>query len=270
MGAFFRRSGKIFALTILNLMRLDLSIPKRGSHWTGLARGKDLCPSMSENLSASASADTPSAPAAPRKKSKAFWTKQFYLWHWVSSALCLGAMLFFAFTGITLNHAADIPAKPQVSERKTTLPPEFLKTIAPDGAGEHKKPLPAGLPDWLSRELRQRIGGASLADWSEFEIYLSLPRPGGDAWLTIDRESGAVHYELTRRGAISWLNDLHKGRHTGKVWAWFLDIFSVSCVVFCLTGLVLLQVHARRRPGTWPVVAAGLALPVLIILFFLH
>lgn len=224
---------------------------------------------MSEPLSPTAPT-APRSPAEPRKRGKAFWTKQFYLWHWVSSALCLGAMLFFAFTGITLNHAADIPAKPQVTELKTTLPPELLKTIGPDEtAAEQKKPLPAEVAQWLTRELKQHIGKPT-ADWSELEIYLSLPRPGGDSWLTLDRETGAVHYELTKRGAISWLNDLHKGRHTGTAWSWFLDIFSVSCVVFCLTGLVLLHVHARRRPGTWPVVAAGLLLPVVIILFFLH
>ncbi len=211
----------------------------------------------------------PRAAAEPRKRGKAFWTKQFYLWHWVSSALCLGAMLFFAFTGITLNHAADIPAKPKVTERKATLPPELLKSITPGEGPDQKKPLPAEIAAWLAQELQQHIGRPT-ADWSELEIYVSLPRPGGDSWLTLDRESGAVHYELTERGAISWLNDLHKGRHTGKAWSWFLDIFSVSCVVFCLTGLVLLQVHARRRPGTWPVVAAGLLLPVVIIIFFLH
>lgn len=67
-------------------------------------------------------------------------------------------MLVFAFTGIRLNHAADIPAKPGVTERKGTLPPELLKTTAPDNAGDQKKPLPAGLPEWLSRELSQGIG----------------------------------------------------------------------------------------------------------------
>lgn len=72
------------------------------------------------------------------------------------------------------------------------------------------------------------------------------------------------------RGVIAWLNDLHKGRHTGTSWILFMDFFSVVSVVFSVTGLALLVVHARRRPMTWPVVVAGIALPIVLILFFLH
>ncbi|MES2995224.1 MAG: PepSY-associated TM helix domain-containing protein [Verrucomicrobiota bacterium] len=201
------------------------------------------------------------------KKRKAFWTKQFYLWHWVSSAICLAAMLLFAFTGITLNHAKDIPAKADVRQKTATIPAPLLQELA--GDDEKNATLPENVTAWLAEELRVSAG-VKEAEWSELEIYLSLPRPGGDAWLTIDRETGAVVYEVTKRGAISYLNDLHKGRHTGTAWSWFLDVFSVASVVFCLTGLALLWVHAKRRPKTWPVVIAGIVLPVLIIIIFVH
>ena len=210
------------------------------------------------------------SPAAEAKKRKAFWTKQFYLWHWVSSAICLAAMLLFAVTGITLNHAGAIAAKPEVTERTLKLPAEMLAPLAfQDGEADEKKPLPEDAAKWLGKELRTTVAGKT-AEWSEFEVYVSLPRPGGDAWLTIDRESGEVGYELTKRGAVSYLNDLHKGRNTGPAWAWFIDIFSVASVVFCLTGLALLCVHAKRRPKTWPVVAAGVVLPLIVIIFFIH
>lgn len=203
------------------------------------------------------------------KKRKAFWTKQFYLWHWVSSAICLAAMLLFAFTGITLNNAGSIPSKPETKESALKLPGDLLAKIAYQGGGDLKQPLPDELSKWLTRELRTTVKGKT-AEWSEAEIYLSLPRPGGDAWLTIDRETGEVMHERTDRGAISFLNDLHKGRNTGPVWSWFLDIFSVACVIFCLTGLGLLWVHAKRRPKTWPVVAAGIVIPIVIVVFFIH
>lgn len=203
------------------------------------------------------------------KRRKAFWTKQFYLWHWVSSAICLAGMLLFAVTGITLNHAGKIPAKPEVVERTLQLPEESLRELAAAGPEERKAPLPGETARWLGHELGVPMKGRE-AEWSEFEIYVSLPRPGGDAWLLIDRETGEATHERTDRGAVAFLNDLHKGRNTGPVWSWFIDIFSVACVVFCLTGLGLLWVHARRRPGTWPVVAAGILVPVLIVIFFIH
>jgi uncharacterized protein len=206
-----------------------------------------------------------------RKKRKAFWTKQFYAWHWISSAISLAGILLFAATGITLNHAGQIPAEPKVTEKTFEIPPALAAAIAvPDDPQEdHQAPLPEELAKWLGKELRTPLKGRA-AEWSEQEIYLSLPRPGGDAWLAIDREAGTAEYELTTRGAISYLNDLHKGRHTGPVWAWFIDIFSVATVIFSLTGLGLLWVHSRRRPGTWPIVAAGILLPVILIVFFIH
>lgn len=211
-----------------------------------------------------------------KRRLKTQLTKQFYLWHWVSSAICLAALLLFTFTGLTLNHASDIPAKPVTKEQTYTLPESYLEQIQPteeetaeNAPAEIRKPLPPTLAAHLSSQFDDKLRN-KVAEWSEEEIYLSLPRPGGDAWLSIDRATGEVTYERTTRGLISFLNDLHKGRHTGPVWFWFIDIFSVAALIFTLTGLGLLWVHARRRPSTWPVVLAGVLLPIVLILFFLH
>ncbi len=77
-------------------------------------------------------------------------------------------------------------------------------------------------------------------------------------------------HEGTTRGFISYLNDLHKGRHTGAVWTWFIDVFAVACLLSAVTGLFTLQHHASRRPATWPVVAAGIVLPILLALLTIH
>ena len=97
-----------------------------------------------------------------------------------------------------------------------------------------------------------------------------MPRPGGDAWLRIDRASGEAELEDTDRGWISLLNDLHKGRHAGAAWSWFIDLFAVACLLFSLTGLLILQLHAGNRPSTWPLVGLGVVLPVLLALLFIH
>lgn len=200
---------------------------------------------------------------------RGWWLKQLHLWHWVSSALCLVAMLLFAITGITLNHASRIEARPSVELRLAQLPTPLLTGLRAQAEEADTSPLPETVSDWLRAELDLGVEAIE-AEWSPEEIYLSLPRPGGDAWLSLDLVSGEVKHERTDRGWIAWLNDLHKGRHTGPVWSWFIDLFAVACVVFCLTGLVLLQMHARQRPGTWPVVGLGLVLPLLIALLFIH
>ena len=110
----------------------------------------------------------------------------------------------------------------------------------------------------------------SKAEWSPGEVYLSLPRPGGDAWLTIDLASGEVTHELTDRGWISYLNDLHKGRNTGAAWSLFIDLFAFAALIFAVTGLFLLKMHSSHRPATWPMVGLGLVLPLLLAILFIH
>lgn len=207
--------------------------------------------------------------ADPRAGRAGFWKRQARTWHWISGAICLLGMLGFAVTGITLNHAADIPAEPVVTERQAQLPEPLLAELAAGPEKDRSDALPPAVAAFVEEALDIGLSGRP-AEWSPDEVYVGLPRPGGDAWLSIERESGAVLYERTTRGAIAYLNDLHKGRHTGKAWSWFLDIFSAACIVFCLTGLWLLQIHAGKRPSTWPLVVAGLALPVLLLVFFVH
>lgn len=201
------------------------------------------------------------------KSRRAFWLKQLHTWHWMSSALCLVGMILFAATGITLNHAGSIGATPTVTTRTATLP-DGLRTTLKDAA-DAEGAMPAQASEWAARALSLDIAGVR-PDWSDDEVYLGLPRPGGDAWLRIDLETGAATYEKTDRGWIAYLNDLHKGRHTGIVWSWFIDIFAVACLVFCATGLLLLQLHAGNRPATWPITGLGLIVPAALAILFIH
>ena len=218
---------------------------------------------MTRSVPATAS---PSDPANAQRR-RSFWLRTLHQWHWISSAVCLIGMLLFAITGITLNHASKIEATPEVTNLTATVPTSILATLGDRQEGN--APLPAAAAGWLERELSISIGTRP-AEWSDVELYLSMPGPGADAWLSIDRESGAVEYERTRRGWVSYFNDLHKGRNAGPAWGWFLDIFAVACLVFCITGLFLLYLHGRQRRMTWPMVGLGLLVPLLIALLFIH
>lgn len=216
-------------------------------------------------------ADVPTPRAAPtprpRRKLRAFWLKQLHTWHWMSAAISLAGMLLFAVTGITLNHAASIGAAPRVTRHAARLPRPLLAPLA--GAHAADAPLPREVAAYLEPRLGLDPGGRA-AEWSDDEAYVALPGPGRDAWVSIDRTSGAATSEITDRGWVSYLNDLHKGRNAGAAWSWFIDLFAVACILFTLTGLLLLQMHARHRPSTWPLVGASLAIPALLALFFLH
>ncbi len=196
---------------------------------------------------------------------RAAWLKTLHQWHWISSAMCLVGMILFSLTGITLNHASWIETHPRVIQRTAQLPPALLATLADSHAG----PLPEAARSWLADTLKTSVSNAA-PEWSAEEIYLPMPRPGGDAWLRIDRTSGDVEFEDTDRGWLAYLNDLHKGRHAGMAWSWFIDLFAVACLLFSITGLLILKHHAVRRPSTWPLVGFGLVLPALLALLLIH
>ena len=202
-----------------------------------------------------------------KKGRKTFWLKQLHMWHWMSSAISLIGLVLFAITGFTLNHAADIEGTPNVVEKTAQMPPAVLGELGADPAGG-KGRLPAPVATWVEENFPVKASGE--AEWSADAVYLPAPRPGGDAWVAIDRATGTVTSEVTDRGWISYLNDLHKGRNSGGEWSLFIDIFAFACLVFAITGLFLLWLHSAKRKSTWPLVGLGLAIPAAIAVIFIH
>jgi len=175
-------------------------------------------------------------------------------------------LLLFSITGITLNHASAISGKPMVTARETQLPQPLMGLIA--GTDEQVR-LPGPIAAWLDSEFD--VDGASASvEWSDEELYVSAPGPGRDAWVSVDRETGHAKFERTDRGWMAYFNDLHKGRNTGVVWWIFIDVVAAACLFFSITGLILLQVQARQRKSTWPLVGGGVAIVIALMTFFAH
>ena len=206
-------------------------------------------------------------PSKPARRAR--WLRTLHQWHWVSAALSLAGMLVFSITGLTLNNAAWVEASPKTEQRAASVPRQLLDALPSGKEGDTRSALPPALEGWLDATLGIRVNGLP-AEIDAKEIYLSLPSPGADAWLAIDRETGELEYEERSRGVVAYLNDLHKGRHTGVAWRWFIDVFALACLVFSITGLWLLYLHARQRRLTWPMVGVGALLPLLILLLLTH
>jgi len=206
------------------------------------------------------------SPSRARLSRSAFWKGQLRTWHWISSALCLAGLLLFAVTGFTLNHASSIEAQPRTETREIALSPALLAMIAKARNGV---PLEADVADAFERETNVTVAGRD-AEVSDGEINIDLAAPGVDSYITVDTAAGTASYERIHRGTIAVLNDLHKGRDAGPVWAVFIDVIAVACVIFSLTGLGLLWVHARGRSLTWPLTTLGLVLPAILFILFVH
>jgi hypothetical protein len=190
-------------------------------------------------------------------------------WHWMSSALCFVCMLLFSITGITLNHAADIEASPTTIHFKGVVPSDLLKPIAVVTDAKKSIEFTEPLLNWFEKNHHLRFAN-NHAEINDTELYLALPRPGGDAWLSVDTASGNFEYESTNRGWISYANDLHKGRNTGMAWVYFMDVFAIACIIFSVTGFLLLQRYADTRSQTWPLLIGGLLVPIFFMMFLIH
>ncbi|HEU0185212.1 MAG TPA: PepSY-associated TM helix domain-containing protein [Blastocatellia bacterium] len=148
-------------------------------------------------------------------------------------------LLFFAVTGLTLNHAERFSASPRVTQIKGKVEIKLIK--AEDAAVDKLA---------IVEHLRQTHGiKGALSDFrlEESEASVSFKGPGYAADAFINRETGEYDLTETRSGLIAALNDLHKGRDAGRVWSWLIDASAVLMTVVSLTGLVLIWLLKRRR-----------------------
>ena len=189
-------------------------------------------------------------------------------WHWISAAVSLAGMLLFAVTGITLNHASDIPASTTVRTVESKLTADMTASL-PTLSGEELV-TPEALRQWLAQTHDIDVPTSAVGEFDGVELYVAWPGPGRDQWLAVDVEMGGFIFESTDRGWVAYFNDLHKGRHTGIVWIGFIDVIAIAIIVFTLSGLWLLLKQSSYKPSTWPVTALGLLVPVVIALVFIH
>lgn len=186
-------------------------------------------------------------------------------WHWMSAAASLVILLLFAVTGITLNHAERIGTEPRITTLEIQVPQLYMDTLASADGGA----LPAGFREWFADQQGIQLPDKA-AEWSDWDVTLPLDRPGTDAWLSIDLETGELVYERVNRGWVAFFNDLHTGHQTGVLWTLLTDLFAATVVVFTVTGLLLLYRQRQQRPSTWPLVGLGVLLPILALLFSMH
>ncbi len=223
-------------------------------------------------------ADHP-AHGRSRGRTLRIWLVHTTLWlHIYVSMFGLAAVLFFSVTGITLNHPDwFFGGAERRDQAEGQLDVKWLHVGTPAVAGEGSES--SGEPD-PSREVAKlevveylrnthSVRGA-LADFrvDENECTVSFKGPAYAADAFIDRESG--HYNLTQtsHGIVAVLNDLHKGRDTGKVWSVVIDVSAVVLTAISLTGLVLIFfLRLRRRPGL-VVSLVGAAIIVAICLLW--
>jgi len=167
-------------------------------------------------------------------------------------------VLFFAATGLTLNHPDWFASRQTTVVRHGVADKAMLRSHDADGADK------LGIVEML--RAKEHLHGA-VSDFrvDDSQVSVSFRSPGYTADAFLDRDTGKYDLTEVNNGFVAVLNDLHKGRDAGKVWAWVIDVSAVLLVLVSLTGLVLIWfVYKRRTSG---LILAGLAASVCVALW---
>jgi hypothetical protein len=177
------------------------------------------------------------------------WARTFHIY---ISLLGFLMFLFFAVTGIALNHDSFGFDKPQATTTQVKLPLAVLKT------GDQNA-IASSLRD--AANIRMPVSQYSA---QPDEIDVAFAGPGKRVQAVINPSDGTANLTIESRGLAGILADLHKGAESGAVWRSILDAISVLLGLSSLTGLImLLTLPKRQRLGLIAATAGTIA--VLLI-----
>ncbi len=160
--------------------------------------------------------------------------------HVYLSMVSFGVVLFFAATGLTLNHPDWFAKQSRTIESHGAMSSDLLNSKDASGADK------LGVVEKL-RAADHVQGAVSDFRVDDSQVSVSFKAPGYTADAFIDRATGKYDLTVVKSGFVAVMNDLHKGRDAGKVWAGVIDASAILLVLVSLTGLVLIWFVYKRR-----------------------
>ena len=176
--------------------------------------------------------------------------------HLYTSMVSLLVVLFFAATGITLNHPDWVFGNAQTtSSYQGTLPIGWQTN---------------GTIDWLNtaETLRAQYslkGSVSdtRADDQEASISFRAPAYAADAFISL--KDGTYTLKVTTQSWVAVLNDLHRGRDAGSAWGWLIDLSGGFLLLVALTGFSLSLYFKKTRNAALLTALAGALMVVAMM-----
>jgi uncharacterized protein len=177
--------------------------------------------------------------------------------HIYVSMISFVIVLFFAVTGLTLNHADFFAGELKTANEKGKLDSAWVNTK--DSSSINK----LNVVEYLRKTYSIK------AAVSEFRIEdeqcsISFKGPGYGADAFIDRITGNYDIAIMQTGVIGVLNDLHKGRDSGAGWSVLIDVSAILMTLISLTGIILLLYIKKKRVNGLVIGAIGLLLAWLV------
>lgn len=178
--------------------------------------------------------------------------------HIYVSMISFFLVLFFAITGITLNHPDAFAFQQKQISRKGTMNLNWVSDKL-----DTSKIDRLAIVDYLRNH--EKIS-ATMSEWvvSQQQCLVSYKGPGYAADAFINRSNGNYELSITEAGWVGMMNDLHKGRDTGKKWAWVIDIAAIFMTIVSLTGILLMVWMKKKRLSGFLIAIAGIILSFVL------
>ena len=179
------------------------------------------------------------------------WNLKFRNWHRDFSYFYAGLLIAFSISGIALNHRHSWDARDYVYE---TIDISF-NLPEDDNA----------ITDEFFEENLTKQG-------IDLEFNGSAWRRGGynlyfnNAYAFIDPQTGKGQIERFRiRPILGQMVDLH--RSASDVWVWYSDIFAISVLLICITGLIIAKGKYGFKKRGWKLAILGVIIPSILWFF---
>jgi hypothetical protein len=175
------------------------------------------------------------------------------VWHGYLSAAAFVWLLFFAITGILLNHPTWLrDDKPVTVSRQFRLQPDELASVT-----AKTEPGPA-----LVQAMRGKLGLKGQVDSSEVAgqlLFVRMRGASGSSELQLDLHTGQGSAAIESFPIPTLFKELHRGEKAGPVWRAMIDIAGFALVATSMLGLMIyLSLRFRLRTAAF-LVAGGLA-----------
>ncbi len=192
------------------------------------------------------------------------WRRQLALisrWlHIYLSMISFAILLFFAVTGLTLNHA-EWGGQVKTRQEKGSLTASWVNR--PDTNTIAKLEVVEYL-----RNKHQIKGRVDEFRTDDRECIVAFKGPGYSADVFITRGTGEYELSESRTGLIGIVNDLHKGRDSGSTWSVIIDISAVLMILVSLSGILLICFVRKRRFSGFVLALFGLVLAYMVYHFW--
>lgn len=163
----------------------------------------------------------------------------------------IGLIISFAFSGILMNH------REMWHPEKYTIETQSIEVKLPEESqinDEYAENLAKelGINDKFRRQMVKK--GNFKISFEKYDVEIDMKTGKGEIVL------------FNKTPIISQTMKLHK--NTSNWWIYYSDIFGISLIIIAITGALMIKVGNKTfSKRGWKLAAAGLLVPLLILLF---